>query len=63
MKILFFNKIKIQKIEIGKADKRTTILDFIKRIIYLRQVVKKINPDVVIGFMSSIYVLFSLHIS
>ena len=27
------NKIKIQKIEIGKADERTTILDFIKRII------------------------------
>ena len=53
------NKIKIQKIEIGNAKKRTTFLDFIKRVIYLRKVVKKINPDVVIGFMSSIYVLFS----
>jgi glycosyltransferase involved in cell wall biosynthesis len=53
------NKIKIHKIEIGNTKKRTTFLDFFKRVIHLRRSVKEIKPDIVIGFMSSIYVLFS----
>jgi glycosyltransferase involved in cell wall biosynthesis len=53
------NKIELIKMEIGVAKNRTSVQDFFKRVIFLRKIVKKTKPDVVVGFMSSIYILFS----
>ena len=53
------DKVKVIKLAIGDPSQRTNLTDFINRIVGLRKVVKKIKPDIVIGFMSSIYIIFS----
>jgi len=53
------DKVKVIRLAIGDPSQRTNLTDFIKRIVGLRKVVKEIKPDIVIGFMSSIYIIFS----
>jgi glycosyltransferase involved in cell wall biosynthesis len=53
------DKIKVIKIGIGDPNQRSNLTDFIRRVIGLRKVINKIKPDIVIGFMTSIYILFS----
>jgi glycosyltransferase involved in cell wall biosynthesis len=53
------HKITVIKTDTGDTKKETSAFDFIRRIFTLRRVTRKVNPDVVIGFMSSIFILFA----
>jgi len=52
-------KITVIKTAAGDAEKETSVFDFIRRIYVLRRITREVNPDVVIGFMSSIFILFA----
>ena len=41
---------------IGHSDRRTTVLDFLRRIPAIRQTVRDVRPDIAIGFMHSMYI-------
>ena len=53
------DRIKLFKLGVGNPAAKTSIVDFISRIVSIRKVVAKYKPDVVVGFMSSIFVLFA----
>ena len=53
------HKITVIKTDAGDTRKETSVFDFIWRIFTLRKVTRKVNHDVVIGFMSSIFILFA----
>ena len=50
------NKVEKINLSIGNASSRSTILEFILRLRALNLLVKKNKPDIVIGFMHSMYI-------
>jgi glycosyltransferase involved in cell wall biosynthesis len=54
------SKINLIQLGVGNPRYRTNASDFFNRILALRELSIKIKPDVVVGFMSSIYILFAL---
>lgn len=54
------SKIRLIQLGVGNPSNRTNIFEFLNRLLALRKLSFKIKPDVVVGFMSSIYILFAL---
>ncbi len=53
-------KIKLINLGIGRSSKQAKLFETIHRIIVMRRAILKENPDLVIGFMHSMYVLLTL---
>lgn len=47
------DRVKLKALERKHAQKRTTVLNFIKRIIVLRRTIKEMRPSVIVSFMHS----------
>lgn len=53
----------IQIIQLNLPAKKTTLLNSIKRMWFLRKAVSTINPDIVIGFMHSMFIPLSISLA
>jgi len=54
---------KIRLIQLNLPDKKTTLFNTIERMWVLRKAISKINPDIVVGFMHSMFVPLSLSLA
>lgn len=49
--------VKLINLGIGQVDRKTNVLDAFRRVFAMRRVVQNVQPDVVVGFMNSSYLL------